>query len=561
MAILENAPKNYATLITEIATGQVKIPQFQRQFVWDKVASAKLIDSMIKGYPIGTFIFWRTDEELRSVRNIGNIKLPVQGKGEFVNYVLDGQQRITSIFAAIKGEVIDRDNGKTEDFSSIYVDLTVPKEGEVIITDVQNRRAQDFIKLTQLMEGDFSFLASFTKEKQEKIQNYQNILKGYSFNVINLKDATIDVATEVFTRLNVGGRALTLFEIMVAKTYDGSLNFDLADKYNHLKLELAKANYEDIPAATVLQVVSMFMVKDVKRSTILNLKKSEFIAMWDTTTDCIKKAVDFFRGYGVVVSRLLPYPALIVPFAYFFFKNKRNPVGTTKKMLEDFFWRASLGVRYSSGVEGKLTQDVSKIDKIIEGTLPTYEWSVDVSIDQLKNPQWGAFATGRSSIKAILCLYAMHKPKSFDNNQDVIIDNSWLKVSTSKNYHHFFPKAYMRKNYSDMSYWLYNHILNITIVDEFLNKGKIKAKAPSMYMKSFIRENEEIQQTMKTHLIGNFDHFGIFTDDYMKFFNKRAKWVNKELEKRIISQQTGSEQQLEELEVVSEEIEEDELDD
>lgn len=546
MAVLENAPKNYATLITEIATGQVKIPQFQRQFVWDKVASAKLIDSMIKGYPIGTFIFWRTDEELRSIRNIGNISLPFQSKGEFVNYVLDGQQRITSIFAAIKGEIIERDGGKEENFASIFVDLNAPKEGEVIITDVTSKSKGDYIRLTELMEGNFSFLASFPKDKQEKIQHYQNILKGYSFNVINLKDASIDVATEVFTRLNVGGRALTLFEIMVAKTYDGPSQFDLADRYQQLKLDLQKADYEDIPAATVLQVVSMLLVKDVKRSTILSLKKADFIAMWDTAMDCIKKAVDFFRGYGVVVSRLLPYPALIVPFSYFFFKHKKNPNNATKKLLEDFFWRVSLGVRYSSGVEGKLSQDVGKIDKILEGKLPSYEWSIDVGVDQLKNSQWGAFVTGRSSIKAILCLYAIHKPKSFDNNQDVIIDNSWLKVSTSKNYHHFFPKAYMRKRYPEMEYWQYNHILNITIVDDFLNKGRIKAKAPSQYMSTFAKENPEIEATMKTHLIGNFERFGIATDDYVKFFDKRAKWVSRALEKRIMLQQTGNEQQTEE---------------
>lgn len=96
MAILENTAKNYATLLSEVKSGQIKIPQFQRNFVWDIKASAKLLDSIIKGYPIGTFIFWRTDEELRSVRNIGNIELPTQNKGEFVNYVLDGQQRITS---------------------------------------------------------------------------------------------------------------------------------------------------------------------------------------------------------------------------------------------------------------------------------------------------------------------------------------------------------------------------------------------------------------------------------------------------------------------------------
>ena len=71
MASLENSPKNYGSIIEEISSGQVKIPQFQRQFVWDIKASAKLVDSIIKGYPIGTFIFWRTDEQLRAVRNIG----------------------------------------------------------------------------------------------------------------------------------------------------------------------------------------------------------------------------------------------------------------------------------------------------------------------------------------------------------------------------------------------------------------------------------------------------------------------------------------------------------
>jgi hypothetical protein len=104
-----------------------------------------------------------------------------------------------------------------------------------------------------------------------------------------------------------------------------------------------------------------------------------------------------------------------------------------------------------------------------------------------------------------------------------------------------------------MDYWLYNHILNITIVDDSLNKNKIKAKAPSMYMKAFIRENENIQQTMKTHLIKDFERFGITTDDYSKFFNQRARLVSKELEKRIIPQETGLEDQIEE-QVTTEEM-------
>ena len=97
-----NQPKphsiNFKTLISDIEQGRIKIPQFQREFVWSKESSAKLIDSILKGYPIGTFILWKTQERLRSVRNIGGLDIPETPAGDSVYYVLDGQQRITSLF-------------------------------------------------------------------------------------------------------------------------------------------------------------------------------------------------------------------------------------------------------------------------------------------------------------------------------------------------------------------------------------------------------------------------------------------------------------------------------
>jgi hypothetical protein len=391
------------------------------------------------------------------------------------------------------------------------------------------------------MEGDFTFLAGFPKNYQDVILKYQNIIKGYNFNIINLKDASIDVATEVFTRLNVGGKALSLFEIMVAKTYDAAKGFDLAEKYAILMKELAKVKYNEISSSTILQVLAMIISKDCTRKEILKLPKAKFVQNWDEAVDCIKKSVDFFRNSGVPVSRLLPYNALVVPFSYFFHLHKGKPTGEIKQMLDDFFWRVSLGNRYSSGVESKLAQDVGKIEKIIKGKLPKYEWSVDVTPESLMEVSTGWFGTGRSYIKAILCLYAMQKPKSFDNNLDVNIDNSWLKISTSKNYHHYFPKAWMRKNYPSMNPWEYNHILNITIVDDYLNKNQIRASAPSTYMRKFEKGNPEIVKTMKTHLIGDLERFGIRDNDYEKFYQARARLVSKELLKRIIEQKTGSE--------------------
>lgn len=318
MASLENADKKLSTLMNEIETGQINIPQFQRKFVWSVKEAAKLIDSIIKGYPIGTIIYWRTNDRLRSIRNVGSLKLPEPPAGEFVNYVLDGQQRITSIFAAIKGEKVKFDKDKFEDFGEIYIDFEALEEEKIVFKDIQEREKGSFISLYNLMNGGIGFLNEFPTEYHDKIDTYKEVLSSYTFTGVNLKKADIDVATEVFTRLNVGGKSLTLFEIMVAKTYDPKKKFDLAIKYDELIEDLKQPSYETIPPSTVLQVVSILIKGECNRREILKLDRDKFIKMWPKAVDSIKKTVDFFRSYGIPVSRLLSFNALVVPFSYFF---------------------------------------------------------------------------------------------------------------------------------------------------------------------------------------------------------------------------------------------------
>ena len=245
---------------------------------------------------------------------------------------------------------------------------------KIVITDINDKKEHTYIKLTDLMYEKGRILYNkYPDEYGEKIDKYKEIIQSYLFRGINLKDAEIDVATEVFTRLNVGGKDLSLFEIMVAKTYDHEKAFDLYEKFQELKQELQPSKYDTISSATILQLVSILIKKECTRKVILKLSKEEFIDKWDDATECLKSAVDFFRSYGIPVSRLLPYNALLVPFSYFFYKHKTNPTGEIKKKLEDFFWRVSLGYRYSSAVESKLANDIEKIDKIINNELPKYE--------------------------------------------------------------------------------------------------------------------------------------------------------------------------------------------
>ncbi|MEH7094072.1 GmrSD restriction endonuclease domain-containing protein [Neobacillus vireti] len=525
----------FSTLIHEIDKGIIKIPQFQRDFVWSIDQSAKLIDSIIKGYPIGTFILWESQEKLRSVRNIGGANLPDTPTGSMVQYVLDGQQRMTSLYASLKGLKVKRDKG-LDDFSAIYVDLVANEDDPIIITSIEERDPSEVISLRNLLNGGISVLAAYPATMYQKLEDYKNRLYTYRFSTILLRGASIDVATEVFTRLNVGGKSLTVFEIMVAKTYDAELEFDLAEKFEGLIETLEQVGYETISDSTVLQTISILLVGECARKNILKLDKQALISIWDEAVDAIEKAVEYFRNYyRIPVSKILPYNALIVPFSYFFYHHPVKPVNEMRKHLDDFFWRVSLSERYSSGVETKLAQDIKRVDQILKGRLPNYDFQPDTSKENIINN--GGFSANRSFIKAILCLMAYQEPKSFNDNSIVRINNDWLKQANSRNYHHFFPRAYL-KNRGENEFYI-NHIVNITIVDDFLNKNRIRAQAPSKYMKTFEKENKELDKVMKTHLIDDLDAFGIWKDDYDVFFDQRAEKISQELTKRIIPQKVG----------------------
>lgn len=478
-----------------------------------------------------------------------------------MNYVLDGQQRMTSLFASLKGLKVVRDSGKIDDFSEIYIDLDAKEDEQIVLVDITGKDAKSLIRVTDLLYGGLTFLTGYAPNYHTKLELYKKTIEAYNYSIILLKNAPINIATEVFTRINEGGRKLSLFEIMVAKTYDYDREFDLATKYRKLISDLTPFNYETISDATVLQAISIILENDCKRQTILKLDKQRFINEWESIIEALKKAVEFFKyTYRIPVSQLLPYNALIVPFAYFFYHHKNPPTGEKQQFLQDFFWRCALSGRYSSAVEGKLAQDAKRIDEILINKRPRYDWAIDTSPEFIENHGW--FSASRSYVKAILCIFAYHQPKSFNTNAIVNISNYWLTRANSKNYHHFFPKAFLnkktQKDVKDLD-WNYkdsyiNHILNITIVDDFLNKREISAKAPSKYMKEFSKKNKTLDETMKTHLINNLDEYGIWNDDYSSFFHNRAKALSEELKNRVIEAEID--EQMEAVVAEFDEIEE-----
>lgn len=526
----ENQNKKYETLFVEIDGGQIKLPMFQREFVWGIDKSAKLIDSIIKGFPIGTFILWKTREELRSYKNVGNHTLPDTPKGDYVQYILDGQQRITSLYAIRKGIRITKD-GKEVDYKSIFVDLDVsPESDESMVTteDLSSEYPGRYISVHRLLTSQVTdLLDEFDRDNLKKIEIYKGRLVNYDFSTITIKDYPIEIACEVFSRINTGGKSLTVFEIMVAKTYDESKGFDLAERYEILRYGsddekqcLMSAKYETLPESLIMQCVAAITSRAVKGKDILKIKREDFIANWDPMVGSLFSAIDFIRSeLRIPVSQLLPYPALLIPITYFFNRthNKKASLKQTR-LLEQFFYWCGINERYSSASDSKINEDFNKIDKIITGESPSYpNLELTVSAEEISETH---FSSGNAYCKSILCLLAFNQPKSFDTDGIVVLDNSNLKIASSRNYHHFFPRKYLENNSKDAEP---NLIANITLIDGYSNKHKIGKKPPSQYIGEFSDENTQIDKTLKSHLIDDRGEFGIDEDDYETFISKRSE--------------------------------------
>jgi len=533
----DNHNKKYEALFVEIDTGQIKLPMFQREFVWEKEQSAKLIDSILKGFPIGTFIFWKTRDELRSYKDVGNHTLPDTQKGDYAQYILDGQQRITSLYAIRKGIRITKD-GREIDYKDIFIDLDHEPEADDQIVVTEAIAGKRYVSVHDVLSRPLgSFYKELPHDLADRIEQYRNKLTSYDFSSITIKDYPIEIACEVFSRINTGGKSLTVFEIMVAKTFDESKNFDLAEEYEALRDGsdeepecLKAANFETLPASIAMQCVAAITLSAVRGKDILKIKRETFIANWKPMKAALFTAIDFIRSeLGVPVSQLLPYPAMVIPLTYFFHNIQNKKASNAQKaLLEQYFYWVGCSERLSSGTEGKLAEDIGRMGQIVRGEAPEYPSSELVVRPKTIAETW--FSAGNAYCKSILCLLANNEPKSFDTHGMVILDNSNLKIASSRNYHHFFPKAYLAEKQPEHEA---NLIANITLIDGYGNKHRIGKKAPATYVKRFAAENKNIAASLRSHLIMDAEAFGVYQNDYGTFIDRRSKALADALTKKM----------------------------
>ncbi len=539
---------SFDELLKGVDKSLIQIPPFQREFVWSPRDICFLLDSIYRGYPIGSFIFWKTLRRLPHHREIGGLKLNDIPSGSLIDYVLDGQQRITSLYAAIRGASIEGDK------YTFFFNLASGRfQAEKVREDEEETSNQNRIPLDKLFVESRAEYVKYTSSFPE---NYQDLLHGlydrfklYAFSVIYVQEEdetededqteSVKKIVSIFSRINETGRKLSVVAKMVARCWGEG--FNIREKFD----ELYEGNkeLEEIREETILQAASAVLnqrrsrTRDILETTDIQALERE----WDSIIESFKLALEFVRNKVKIKNlKYLPFDTLLVPLAYFHYK-KRNPSNAQIEQLQAWFWKACLSNRFSSAVESKIEEDCEAFDQLLSDEKAEFPYQID----------WETFKTRliaqdynlrNAFCKTILSLYSYLDPKSLKDGRDIDIDRA-LTGYYKNNLHHFFPRKYLEKVF-DPQRDRRDSIVNIAFAPAIVNI-EMSDTAPSEYVEKFRQDNPDMDKILKTHLIDDAEKFGITENNFALFLEKRAEKIENQF-RVLLGLKTKTEQQFEE---------------
>jgi hypothetical protein len=413
----------------------------------------------------------------------------------------------------------------------------ISEEVEIESRDVEVEEKNDLtlVSIKDIVDyrNALNIFKKLTPERQNSFEEVMNRFKGYKFSVIYVREQPIGTVCHIFERINNSGTVLNVVDLMVAKTW--SNDFNLKDKLFEFQKELKANHFEDIADITIIQCISAHIQKNCKRSDILKLTRKQFLDVWKNSTEAIKKSVDFLRkNLKITNSKILPYGSMLVPLSYFYYTlGNKDETNIQRKILIEWFWKASVSSRFDSAVEGKIADDIKKIDKLLKNEAVVFNYIIPQITEERIIEQ--NYSLRSAFCKTIMCLYANQSPKHLENNMPVDFD-AFSKFNAVE-YHHIFPQNYLKREQPE-NFDSKDSIANIAFVPSGANK-KFRDKAPEIYLKEL--SNPSIDEALKSHLIPEYKESGLLENDFTKFLNYRAKIILKKI-KSFVGEFTAVEQ-------------------
>lgn len=502
-------------ILTKIAAGQIRIPRFQRGFVWEPDRVAYLMDSIYKGYPVGSLLLWRTGEQLKDERNLGPFTLPKPEDKFPIDYVLDGQQRLTSIFAVFQSSL---ESDGSIDWMDIYYDLSAhenPQETQFVALDVNKVEQDKHIPLDSFFNTKkyaplFKSVSDELGERIEKVrEKFQTAQIPYEMTETKDK-STVAI---IFERVNRQGVELDTFQLLTAWTW--SEDFELQEQFDQLSGEVRPYGFGDIGDDTnlLLRCCSAILVGDASPKALMNINGEDFRVNFDRITSGIKSAIDFLKS-NLKMEQIsnLPFSTLIVPLCVYFaaLANKEAVLSDDHRdRIIRWFWRSSFSRRYSSGVLRNLKTDIEEMALLREGKASKIgEFGIQISDEFFTKTTFGI---GNVNSKTFILMIAQSDPRTFISGQPIDLALK-LKSANRAEFHHLMPRKFLRD--SQQTLQSESLLANFAFVTRSENR-ELGGKAPSLYKDQMKGDTAEI---LRRSLIPD----SLFNDKYDAFLIDRA---------------------------------------
>jgi hypothetical protein len=473
-------PLTIRKLIDRISSGDIRIPAFQRNFVWEPDQVAFLLDSIYKGFPIGTIILWKTDARLKAEKRMGYFTLPEPRKDYPVNYVLDGQQRLTSLFSVFQTELPP----DSAEWIDVYFDMsaqeTIQESLFLALENTEVDKTRHFPIKTLFDTVEYRKATSgFSDEKLHRIDYLQERFKEYLVpNEVFESDDRNKVAI-VFERINRAGTDLNVFELLSAWSW--SEEFDLVEKFAELQEDIADHGFEDLGDDRDLQlrICAGVISGETTPSRIMELKGEEIRARFGEIKSGILGALDFLaREVNVKHYKMLPFPGLLVPLSVFFATDKTEGINYSTKQKETLLrwvWRSILSRRFSADVNERQAQDIIEMRKLIGNANYAFRLPrADIRIDFAKD----VFSSANANSRALILLLCSSNAYSFLSGATVDLSKV-LKKASKHEFYHIFPQKHLQSIGKDQRE--INVLANICFLTRADNNN-IRAKSPATYL-------------------------------------------------------------------------------
>lgn len=583
-------------ILKETNKGKIQLPDFQRGWIWDDNRIKGILASIAKSYPIGAIMLLETGNETVRFKTkpIEGVKLDNQVKPEFL--ILDGQQRITSLYQAIiSNDVVRTKNDQGYEVNRwYYIDMAKALDPntdleEAIISINEKKKITENIgrdvvlDLTEVeyeykhlmypvhmideysqWRKEFNKYWKYDPEKSEFWDSFEekviNSFNRYMLPVIVMKkENPKEAVCQVFEKVNTGGVSLTVFELLTASF--ASEEFDLKQDWSDIKANfkkfkpIANVNNTDlIQSITLLATYKRKKAKlkeikenegppavSCKRKDMLNLSLNDYLNNKEVVVQGYIKASKILLENHIYSARDMPYNTQLIPMSAILgiLGDQIDNIGNKTKLMQ-WFWCGVFGELYGSANETRYALDLPQVIEWIQNEGPEPKTIYDANfvpsrLNTLKTRNSAAY-------KGIYALLMDDDTKDWLSATKIDLNTYF---SESIDIHHIFPVSWCEKN--GIPRTEYDCIINKTPLSGRTNRI-VSGDAPSKYLDRLKKHagvsSEIFESILKSHVLDpkfmyGDDFKGFFIDRKEKILQRVEKAMNKAIQRDLIAAEEG----------------------